>query len=97
MNQTYDTAYQSAVEAMIAEGMDVFLLNGRAVRERQALVATTKQTTADQPKHRTVPTMGETMVQSLSARCHGTLAVSAASAEQLVKTAMSRAKARSAV
>ncbi|WP_336367024.1 hypothetical protein [Marinobacter sp. C2H3] len=74
MNQTYDTAYQSAVEAMIAEGMDVFLLNGRAVRERQR-----------QRKDRACAEgfMGEELVRSLTSRCNGSLAVSEASAQRL--------------
>lgn len=75
MRQDYQTAYLDAVRAMADNGMTVQLLNGRELRARSGEAEA-------QTSERYMP---QEFSRQVAAVCHGSLALSDISAEQLVK------------
>ncbi|WP_420194218.1 hypothetical protein [Marinobacter sp. GH_1] len=75
MRQEYQNAYLDAVRAMAESGMTVQLLNGRELRARSG----------EAEAHSSERYMSREFSQQVAAICHGSLALSEMSADQLIK------------
>lgn len=75
MRQEYQNAYLNAVRAMAQNGMTVQLLNGHELRARSG------EAEAQSAERY----MSQELRRQVAAVCHGTLALSEMSAEQLIK------------
>ncbi|ONF45047.1 hypothetical protein BTO32_00780 [Marinobacter lutaoensis] len=89
MHHQYEEHYRAAVEAMISRGVDVYLLDGSALRARSSELAE-----AEEGGEQAFPRyMAPAFRQQLQVLCRGTLALTPDAAEQLFKRGKSEAGA----